>query len=322
MYHLSYYTSASFSYSIINILLLFTFLSLNLTLSFSRALEEDAEDSSDMKKSKPRLEIDDDVDRFTNVKKRKPRLESDVDFIKVKENLGHPLSAEDVEDDNKLVSRHVTHGFHLVRGKMDHGMEDYIVAENRKVNGHELGLYAIFDGHSGRDVAEYLQNHLFDNILSEPDFWTNPKKAIKRAYKATDNDILEMMIGSRGGSTAVTAILIDQEKLIIANVGDSRAILCRNGQAKRITVDHEPQKEKELVEGRGGFVSKSPGNVPRVDGQLAMTRAFGDAGMKEHITSEPYVRVESIDKDSEFIILASDGLWKVRLQFSLSDERF
>ncbi|XP_048320728.2 probable protein phosphatase 2C 58 isoform X2 [Ziziphus jujuba] len=280
-----------------------------------------------MKKSKPRLEIDDDVDRFTNVKKRKPRLESDVDFIKVKrgrpsqaqkmhsheanENLGHPLSAEDVEDDNELVSRHVTHGFHLVRGKMDHGMEDYIVAENRKVNGHELGLYAIFDGHSGRDVAEYLQNHLFDNILSEPDFWTNPKKAIKRAYKATDNDILEMMIGSRGGSTAVTAILIDQEKLIIANVGDSRAILCRNGQAKRISVDHEPQKEKELVEGRGGFVSKSPGNVPRVDGQLAMTRAFGDAGVKEHITSEPYVRVESIDKDIEFIILASDGLWKV-----------
>nr|XP_048333972.1 probable protein phosphatase 2C 58 isoform X1 [Ziziphus jujuba var. spinosa] len=264
-----------------------------------------------MKKRKPGLEIGNDVDRFINVKKRKPRLENDMDFIKVKENLGHHLSREDAEDDKELVSRHVTHGFHLVQGKMDHGMEDYIVAENRKVNGHELGLYAIFDGHSGRDVAEYLQSHLFDNILSEPDFWTNPKDAVKRAYKATDDDILEMMIGSRGGSTAVTATLIDQEKLIIANVGDSRAILCRNGQAKQISVDHEPHKEKELVESRGGFVSKAPGNVPRVDGQLAMTRAFGDVEVKEHITSEPYVRVESVDKDSEFIILASDGLWKV-----------
>lgn len=63
--------------------------------------------------------------------------------------------------------RRVSHGFHLVEGKMKHGMEDYLVAENRKMDGHNLGLYAIFDGHSGREVAEYLQSHLFDNILSE-----------------------------------------------------------------------------------------------------------------------------------------------------------
>ncbi|KAH7545536.1 hypothetical protein FEM48_Zijuj01G0104100 [Ziziphus jujuba var. spinosa] len=42
-------------------------------------------------------------------------------------------------------------------------------------------------------------------------------------------------------------------------------------------------------------------------------------GVKEHITTEPYVRVESIDKDSEFIILASDGLWKVMSNQEASD---
>lgn len=76
---------------------------------------------------------------------------------------------EDPKDEEEgQHSRHqVSHGYHLVEGKMGHAMEDYIVAENRKANGHELGLYAIFDGHSGRKVAEYLQMHLFDNILSE-----------------------------------------------------------------------------------------------------------------------------------------------------------
>lgn len=54
-----------------------------------------------------------------------------------------------------------------MKGKMGHGMEDYIVADTKTVEGHNLGLYAIFDGHSGRDVADYLQNHLFDNILSQ-----------------------------------------------------------------------------------------------------------------------------------------------------------
>ncbi|KAK6804065.1 hypothetical protein RDI58_001849 [Solanum bulbocastanum] len=73
----------------------------------------------------------------------------------------------EVSDAEKQQQRRISHGFHLVQGKMKHGMEDYLVAENRKMDGHDLGLYAIFDGHSGRKVAEYLQSHLFDNILSE-----------------------------------------------------------------------------------------------------------------------------------------------------------
>lgn len=86
--------------------------------------------------------------------------------------------------------------------------------------------------------------------------------AFKKAYKGTDNHILENVVGARGGSTAVTAILIDQKYLVVANVGDSRAVLIQRGKVKQITVDHEPQKEeeKEVVESKGGFVIiKKPG---------------------------------------------------------------
>lgn len=83
-----------------------------------------------------------------------------------------------------------------------------------------------------------------------------------RAYRATDNDILENVVGSRGGSTAVTAILVDGRKLVLANVGDSRAVLCRdNGVAEALTIDHDPLKEKTQVESRGGFVEKRPGDL-------------------------------------------------------------
>ncbi|XP_074332776.1 putative protein phosphatase 2C 58 isoform X1 [Apium graveolens] len=220
-------------------------------------------------------------------------------------------NGEASKGDPKYQDQNVTHGFHMLRGKMGHGMEDFIVAENRKIYGHSLGLYAIFDGHSGRDVAEYLQSHLIGNILSQSDFWTHPKSAVSREYRATDADILENVVGSRGGSTAVTAVLIDGKKLVGANVGDSRAILCRNGKAKGITIDHEPLKEKKQVEKRGGWVIKLPGNIPRVDGQLAMTRAFGDKKLKEHITAKPDVIFKKIDKEVDFLILASDGLWKI-----------
>ena len=51
--------------------------------------------------------------------------------------------------------------------------------------------------------------------------------------------------------------------------------------------------------------------MPRVDGQLAVARAFGDRSLKAHLSSDPDVEVETIDADTEFFILASDGLWKV-----------
>ncbi|XP_060672551.1 probable protein phosphatase 2C 58 isoform X3 [Ziziphus jujuba] len=200
----------------------------------------------------------------------------------------------------------------MVKGKSKHAMEDYVVSEFKKVSDHELGLFAIFDGHLGHDVANYLQTHLFDNILKEPDFWMETESAIKRAYSRTDDEILDQVIKlGKGGSTAVTAILIDGRKLVVANVGDSRAVLCKSGMAKQLSIDHEPSKEKQLIERRGGFVSNLPGDVPRVDGQLAVARAFGDKSLKIHLSSEPDVKVIMIEEDAEFIILASDGIWKV-----------
>ncbi|KAJ0522629.1 putative protein-serine/threonine phosphatase [Helianthus annuus] len=175
-------------------------------------------------------------------------------------------------------------------------MEDYVFAEFKNVDDNELGLFAIFDGH----------------LSHEPDFWRKTEDAIRRAYRVTDKTILDKAVDlGKGGSTAVTAILINCKKLVVANVGDSRAVICKNGVAKQLSVDHEPSKEKELVENRGGFVSRMPGDVPRVDGQLAVARAFGDKNLKEHLSSEPDVYMEMIDDDTEFIILASDGVWKV-----------
>lgn len=61
----------------------------------------------------------------------------------------------------------IKYGFSLVKGKANHPMEDYHVANFINIQGHELGLFAIYDGHMGDSVPAYLQKHLFSNILKE-----------------------------------------------------------------------------------------------------------------------------------------------------------
>ncbi|KNA17202.1 hypothetical protein SOVF_082280 [Spinacia oleracea] len=204
------------------------------------------------------------------------------------------------------------YGFSLVKGKANHPMEDYHVAKFVQVRGHELGLFAIYDGHLGDSVPAYLQKHLFANILKEDEFWTDPNRSISKSYERTDQAILnhDPDLG-RGGSTAVTAILVDGQKLWVANVGDSRAVLSRKGQAVQMSTDHEPNTERGSIEDRGGFVSNMPGDVARVNGQLAVSRAFGDKNLKSHLRSDPDVKYADIGPDTDLMILASDGLWKV-----------
>ncbi|KAM3071878.1 mgpp2cl-1, protein phosphatase 2C-like protein 1 [Clarireedia jacksonii] len=97
--------------------------------------------------------------------------------------------------------------------------------------------------------------------------------------------------------------------LYTANVGDARIVLCRNGKALRLSYDHKGSDENEgkRVANAGGLILNN-----RVNGVLAVTRALGDAYMKELVTGHPYTTETVIQPDSdEFIILACDGLWDV-----------
>ncbi|CAH2067799.1 unnamed protein product [Thlaspi arvense] len=209
----------------------------------------------------------------------------------------------------------IKYGFSLVKGKSNHSMEDYHVAKFINIKGNELGLFAIFDGHKGDEIAAYLQKHLFSNILNDGEFLVDPRRTIAKAYENTDQTILSgnsSELGS-GGSTAVTAILINGKILWIANVGDSRAIVSRRGKARQISVDHDPDDdtERNMIESKGGFVTNRPGDVARVNGLLAVSRVFGDKNLKRYLNTEPEIKDVSIDSHTDILILASDGISKV-----------
>ncbi|EPS68602.1 hypothetical protein M569_06167 [Genlisea aurea] len=244
---------------------------------------------------------------------RERKKKVDVDFAEA-EQPGGSRSSSIASGKGKNHDGTIKYGFCLTKGKASHPMEDYHVAKFTHFRGRELGLFAIFDGHLGDTVPAYLQKHLFSNILKEEHFWTDPGTSIARAYESTDRAILSHNPDlGRGGSTAVTAILVNRRQLWVANIGDSRGVLSRGGQAIQMTIDHEPNTERVSIEDRGGFVSNMPGDVARVNGQLAVSRAFGDKNLKSHLRSDPDIKSAEIDLETDLLILASDGLWKVFL---------
>ncbi|KAK9672715.1 hypothetical protein RND81_12G119300 [Saponaria officinalis] len=113
------------------------------------------------------------------------------------------------------------------------------------------------------------------------------------------------------GSTAVVAV-VTHDKIIVANCGDSRAVLCRGrGHDIPLSADHKPDRPDELarIEAAGGRVMYLHG--ARVQGVLAMSRAIGDKFLKPIVISEPEITITRRDQEDECLILASDGLWHV-----------
>jgi protein phosphatase 1B len=130
----------------------------------------------------------------------------------------------------------------------------------------------------------------------------------------------------RSGTTAVCCILSPGE-FFIANLGDSRAILCKSGQTSPFgTEDHKPflPKERDRIVNAGGSVM-----IQRVNGSLAVSRALGDYEYKQVpgllpieqlVSPEPDVYVLPRDpvKD-EFLLLACDGIYDVMTNAELAE---
>ncbi|KOB68061.1 Protein phosphatase 1G [Operophtera brumata] len=122
--------------------------------------------------------------------------------------------------------------------------------------------------------------------------------------------------GNDSGCTAVVALLRGSE-LFVANAGDSRCIICREGKAVDMSIDHKPEDAPELdrITKAGGKVS----NDGRVNGGLNLSRAIGDHAYKlnkelgpreQMITALPDVKTLTIDNaKDQFMVLACDGIW-------------
>merc|ERR1719430_2053730 len=168
------------------------------------------------------------------------------------------------------------------------GMED---ADSDDEDGDEVD-----DEEDSEDEEEEEEDDEDDDEIPEADFTEEP--------------------GNDSGCTAVVALLAGT-RLYVANAGDSRCVVCRDGVAVEMSFDHKPEDEVELkrIKKAGGKVTPDG----RVNGGLNLSRAIGDHAYKrveslslseQMISPQPDVKVLDINPTTdEWMILACDGIW-------------
>ncbi|KAK9742026.1 hypothetical protein RND81_03G144000 [Saponaria officinalis] len=214
----------------------------------------------------------------------------------------------------------------LLCGVFDgHGKYGHLVS---KVVKERLPLLLLEQKNANTDVDE---NSSESQETSEDDSSSNStfhewETTCVNAFEKMDEEIKKVKFdASFSGTTAVVA-LKQGDELVIANLGDSRAILgTKQGNevaAVQLTIDLKPgtPDEKDRIKGSNGrvfAVSQEPDLerawLPRVYSPgMAMSRAFGDLVMKNYgIISTPVVTHHHITSDDLFVVVATDGIWDV-----------
>jgi serine/threonine protein phosphatase PrpC len=187
----------------------------------------------------------------------------------------------------------------------------------------DSGFFGIFDGHSGSVCSKFIAQELPKNIDNLSQFNDND---ISNVVMDTDQQFLdsEAYRNKDDGSAGIFTIVshdsaTNRYNLIHANIGDSRTILAQKQSdgsytAIACTFDHKPtnEEERKRIEEAGGYVQMS-----RVDGQLALSRAFGDRMLKtlhlppekRKVTSKPEI-ISNQANSEDFMFLACDGIYE------------
>jgi protein phosphatase len=182
----------------------------------------------------------------------------------------------------------------------------------------------VFDGHAqSSKVAETLEELLPRRIGEQKQRNWMTRAGLEKACLEVDKEILRSEF-SDAGSTAIFCVLesaLESLKVSLASVGDSQAIIVHSDFAKPPTVPlkgdiHRPQlieAESTRIKKAGGYVSNN-----RVDGELAVSRAFGDAKYKRNISlklsDQKVIAVPAVVEDlvlhpGDVLVMGCDGLY-------------
>ncbi|XP_060929181.1 protein phosphatase 1D-like [Limanda limanda] len=143
-----------------------------------------------------------------------------------------------------------------------------------------VAFFAVFDGHGGREAAQFARDYLWEFMKKQRGFWSDCDRevsaAIRKGFVACHHAMWKKLpewpktltgLPSTSGTTA-SVVVIRGNRMYVAHVGDSAVVLGIQDdpslpfiRAVEVTQDHKPElpRERERIEGLGGSVIKKSG---------------------------------------------------------------
>ena len=174
----------------------------------------------------------------------------------------------------------------------------------------DLALYAVADGMGGHESGEVASQLAIQNLFrtaqrlveqSGDGDWSHEEldSLLRSSFRDANNGVVDMARSreSNMGTTLVTGLVYKNAHLYVANVGDSRCYILRDGRMTQVSQDHslvaylvqmgEITSEQARVHPSGNILVRSVGSVPDVEVDV--------------------FHLEVFEKDR--LLLCSDGLW-------------
>ena len=314
--------------------------------------KKEEEDDSDFKINLISAEPDDDEKEPKSPsppKHKKPKKKDDQKEDKDKKEHHHRSSTHTIPEDMKVNSlpegRVKNVGSQSQAGKGEDGFtkvnqDSFLVLQN-EYGLKDFNIFSVMDGHG-------VNGHLVSRFATKyfTSFFKNNKKMnssnsnedaicyrlkknefdiLKRLFRHVERDIAKNsdIDANFSGTTCVMVFQVG-ERLICANVGDSRAILVKGNNIIPLSIDQkpdDPEESKRIIQ-NGGEISQfeedgeksGPFRVWKkgeVYPGIAMSRSIGDLiASTLGVIPEPKFLEEKIDKDTKFMVVASDGVWE------------
>ncbi len=213
-------------------------------------------------------------------------------------------------------------------------MEDVSRTIENFTNNENFLFFSLYDGHGGAEVAKFCKDNIplslgkslcsIKNILSN--YKSDREKMLyyyidlflKSSFASTDENSKTIKHNQSGSTALVALIVYDQgnKYLFIANLGDTAAFLISK-TTRKVSTDHLCSNSSEA-----NRIIKAGGSIifNRVNGELIVTRAFGDHKLKESgVSHEPSIYKKILNDDDKWLIMASDGIWDVISESDLKE---
>lgn len=195
------------------------------------------------------------------------------------------------------------------------------INEDRVYADSEAGIFLVVDGLGGHAAGEKAAEVAVDTIVEHLESSREPgADRVRGAITAANNRIFELTQENeewRGMACVLTLAVVEDDRLTVGHVGDSRLYLVWNGLVRKLTSDHSPVGERE-----------DQGELTEQEAMMHPQRheVFRDVGSQLHeANDDQFIETRSLPFRSDAaLLLCSDGLTDALTSSEIRDiiERF